>query len=120
MSYIYFIREEVRGNVKIGITSEPILRLSQLQSGNPDVLVIEGVAQGGPLTEYALHVKFSEYQIHGEWFYPEPPVLQFMESLPTFDEYESGEALPDLDTEFEIEAAGFKLAGIKARRRRKK
>lgn len=119
MSYIYFIREEERGNIKIGITSEPILRLSQLQSGNPDVLVIEGLAQGGPLSEYALHVKFSQYQIHGEWFEPADEVIDFMQSLPTYDEYEAGEALPDLDTEFEVEAAGFKLAGIKARRRRK-
>jgi len=120
VSYIYFVREESRGNIKIGITSEPTLRLSQLQSGNPDVLNIEGIANGGPLSEYALHVKFSEHQIHGEWFHPAHEVLDFMQSLPTYDEYEAGEPLPDLDSEFEIEAAGFKLAGIKPRRRRKK
>lgn len=113
MSYIYFIREQGRGNIKIGITKDPVVRLAQLQSGNPDLLAIEAMASGGEIAEYALHVQFHGHRIRGEWFLPAPVILAFMETLPSFQDAELGEPLPDLDAEFAITAAGYKAARIK-------
>ncbi len=114
------MREQERGNIKIGITADPQQRLSQLQSGNSDLLSIEGLAIGSEIAEYVLHVRFSQHHIRGEWFRPADEVVAFMDTLPSIQDAEAGEPLSDLDAEFAHEAIGFKMAGLTRRRLRRR
>jgi hypothetical protein len=65
---IYFIQGIVTRKIKIGFSKNPSTRLSRLQTGSPDELVIIGVAIGDMSIEKILHDKFSESHSHGEWF----------------------------------------------------
>lgn len=68
---VYFIAEiPFNGNVKIGRSKNIPRRRRQLQSGNPNKLVVlcHIPTNNAPALEKQLHRKFAEYHIRGEWY----------------------------------------------------
>lgn len=50
---------------KIGISVNPKRRLRQLQTGNPDRLILRGTKRGGRREEQSLHRALTPYRIKG-------------------------------------------------------
>ena len=68
---IYFIQSENGGLIKIGYTYKSAKsRLSQLQTGSPDKLIILKTEEGDEHYERELHTRFKDLRQHGEWFRP--------------------------------------------------
>ncbi|MBX5206720.1 GIY-YIG nuclease family protein [Rhizobium sp. NZLR11] len=63
---IYFI--ETQGLVKIGYSNDPRRRFHNLSIGCPTVCTLIGVTEGGKAEERALHQRFTELKVRGEWF----------------------------------------------------
>lgn len=81
-SWVYFLQSGERGAVKIGFTgSAPMVRLSALQTGNPEPLRLLGAVPGVREDETALHERFARFRIGGEWFRPEPELLSFIDGV---------------------------------------
>ena len=68
--FVYAIREEDTGNIKLGISRNPEARLKQLQTGNSSKLTLVGYreAKNKFKDEKALHQRNEALRIHGEWF----------------------------------------------------
>jgi hypothetical protein len=68
--FIYAIRDVVKGDVKLGISKNPLKRLKQLQTANANVLEIAAIAPAPNrfADERRLHQKAAQYHIRGEWF----------------------------------------------------
>lgn len=68
--YVYAIREQDTGNIKLGISRDPQQRLLQLQTGNssPLELVAYHKADNRFHDERVLHTDAAAYKIRGEWF----------------------------------------------------
>ena len=64
------------GPVKIGTAKDPDARLKTLQTGNPEPLAGIAAWRALPYEERALHERFAEHRIRGEWFRPAPEVLE--------------------------------------------
>lgn len=75
--YVYFIQSGGRmGPIKIGWTkNDPITRLRDLQTGNPEPLELLSWRAGGPDLEAALHLVMRPLHLRGEWFAPGPLLL---------------------------------------------
>ncbi len=67
---VYAIRNTVTGNIKLGISRDPALRLKQLQTGNDCALELVAYrrAGGGFQDETALHHANAAKHVRGEWF----------------------------------------------------
>jgi len=68
--YVYAIRESETGRIKIGISRNPVARLSQLQTGNSQQLELVAVkpAVNGFSCEQDAHKSAASLHIRGEWF----------------------------------------------------
>lgn len=84
LSFVYVIREEGDGPIKIGVAKDPIKRLRSMQTGNPRRLRIEYVLIGLMDIEKLLHELWEPYAIIAphrrnkvdappgtEWFQPD-------------------------------------------------
>lgn len=79
---VYFIRAGEAGAIKIGTTrGNPHARLRDLQTGNPEPLVLLAVMPGGPDVERGLHDRFVDSRLTGEWFRPTERLLGFVEGV---------------------------------------
>jgi hypothetical protein len=77
--FVYFVQATSRvGPIKIGKAEEPLSRLAELQQGSPIELCILATTAGGLKLERALHARFAEFRIHGEWFQPAPVLLDYI------------------------------------------
>ena len=77
---IYFIRSGAEGPIKVGTCHEGALaaRLSALQIGNPNPCEIIATMDGDRDIERQIHVVFRQHNQRGEWFDPDPEVLDFI------------------------------------------
>ena len=68
--FVYLIREEFMGLVKIGVSTDPSARLQDLQVSCPQRLDLVAVIQSDhpKQTEAKLHVEFESKHYRGEWF----------------------------------------------------
>jgi hypothetical protein len=68
--FVYAIRNTVTGNIKLGISRNPDVRLKQLQTGNDCrlELVAYRPAHNRFSDERALHIENNSNRISGEWF----------------------------------------------------
>lgn len=83
----YFIQGEITQRIKIGKTATAVSeRMRILQTGSPDKLRIIGICFGPKRFEGYLHNQFSPYRLHGEWFSPDPNILEFINSNCITDE----------------------------------
>lgn len=64
---VYMIRCGENGPVKIGHSSDPVFRLGQLQISHWETLHILRLFEGGLSEELALHERFADQYIRGEW-----------------------------------------------------
>jgi DNA-binding transcriptional MerR regulator len=65
--YIYLMKNNANGRIKIGISVDPRIREKTLQSAEPDVQLIHKWL-GSKTDEQNLHTRFSDCRIRGEWF----------------------------------------------------
>ena len=73
MTYVYFISNERKTVVKIGVANKPMKRLKTFQTAHYEELIILKVIKVSSRAlafklEVALHQKFKKYHIRGEWF----------------------------------------------------
>lgn len=80
-SKIYFIRQGPTGPIKIGVSSRPKKRLTTLQTANPSDLFLLGIIRGGEDVEQKLHERFKPFLIRGEWYRPDPELLQAIRQI---------------------------------------
>lgn len=69
MQYVYLVQSG-DDYFKIGIANDPKSRLAQLQTGNPIKLQLVScyAFEDATPVEKALHQKYSEFRVNGEWF----------------------------------------------------
>lgn len=87
---IYFIAQSNMDLVKIGHTAgQGSKRLSSLQTGNPDPLILLAAIPGGKHKERDLHSRFCEYKHRGEWYFLAGKLKAYVESeakdMPEYD-----------------------------------
>lgn len=77
---VYFIYQLSKGPnaLKIGRSGNRDARLKQLQTGNPNELLIVGwiEADDDAVLERSLHIQFADFRRMGEWFEIEPAHIQ--------------------------------------------
>ena len=79
--FVYFIGS-VRPFVKIGYSTFVPGRLAELQKANPEPLRVLGVMIGRSLLERALHQRFADHWVHGEWFRCDGQLADLLEKAP--------------------------------------
>jgi hypothetical protein len=79
--WVYFVQGEGGGPIKIGSATNIQQRLRDLQIGSPVLLTLLHGVQGDYDLEYALHERFANDRLHGEWFTPSPELLAYIEGL---------------------------------------
>jgi len=79
--FVYFIQGAPGGNIKIGWALSPERRRSELQCGSPIPLSILASVPGTRELESEHHSRFAHLREHGEWFRPEPELLEYIASL---------------------------------------
>lgn len=72
---LYAIYSPADGLVKLGIADDPKKRLTGIQCMSPAQLVLLATKAGTGKDEAALHLRFSAYRSHGEWFRYEGAVV---------------------------------------------
>jgi len=80
IGFIYAIRAGEL--VKLGWSSNPALRLVKIQADNPATCDLLGVLAGTEDDEAALHERFAEFRVRGEWFALVGPVAEFVVRMP--------------------------------------
>ena len=81
ITYIYFIKAERLGYIKIGISVNPIKRLQQLQASLLDNIELLTYTFGDRETEKYLHKRFSKFNYKNEWFLPEKEILSLITKI---------------------------------------
>ena len=66
--YLYIIQSDFTGMIKIGRSKDPIKRLKQLQTGNPNMLKLIAYFKDQGWKEKFIHENLSRYRLKGEWF----------------------------------------------------
>ena len=74
-NYIYAISDEADKVVKIGFSSDPKRRLSQLKTSTVRPLELLLTFKGGCEVERAIHIELKQYRVAGEWFQDCPEVF---------------------------------------------
>lgn len=82
-AYVYFIQSLATKYIKIGYTNSLKGRLRDLQTGCSDKLYYKGTllfptAIKAKEVEKILHMMFDSCRVQGEWFTPEPDLLDFI------------------------------------------
>lgn len=78
---IYAIQAGKGGSIKIGFSASPENRIRELSTGVPHAIKPLGVMEGTVQEERALHKRFYEHHVRGEWFRPAPDVLAFVRAM---------------------------------------
>lgn len=114
MTRIYFAKPiGMQGPVKIGMTQRIEERLTSLNALAAFPLELVATMPGDRHLEARLHHKFIDDRSHGEWFRWSPELQAVMDAIQDGSFAES-----DLPPPLYLCGAGFKLAGIAARRKR--
>ena len=80
--YVYFIKPVgMAGPIKIGVSQYVPERLMKLAVWSPFPLEVAVTIPGNAALETNLHDCLLEHRSHGEWFHPNPPVLELIERL---------------------------------------
>jgi hypothetical protein len=79
---IYFFQEGAKGPIKIGMSDDVHQRFRQVDVGRGTLRVLS-IIEGGFERERILHSRFAHLRISGEWFWPEPELVDFIEAQGT-------------------------------------
>lgn len=77
---VYFVKN-TKGLIKIGSTMTVIERIKQLETGASEELTLLAQIDGSTATEAALHRRFAEYRVHGEWFSPGESLVTYIQII---------------------------------------
>jgi len=77
--FVYFMKAETTGLIKIGISFDPENRRRALESSEP--LVLLAYMSGTVETERELHTRFSKLRAHGEWYNPGTELLAYVNEV---------------------------------------
>ena len=77
--FVYYIQEEMDGNIKIGWSNDPLKRLSGHQTSNSRELRMLVYVKGSLEYEREIHRKFQNSKTTGEWFKPDKRLLVHIE-----------------------------------------
>jgi len=80
-SIVYFVRSESGGPIKIGVAVDVKSRVSNIQVGRPDRVLLIATEEGGREKERELHRRFATARIDGEWFTATEELLRYIENL---------------------------------------
>jgi len=81
---IYIVQASGRDKVKIGFTEGSVEhRLKALQTGCPESLALLASFPGTKAEEVALHKRFSQFALVGEWFELSPEIEEFVRQRQT-------------------------------------
>ena len=83
--FLYAISSGPDAPVKLGISSEPLRRLQDLQVASHQPLKIIGVREGTLPDEARLHRVLRASRLSGEWFRRTPELDSFLATLQPFD-----------------------------------
>lgn len=94
--WVYVFGPHGSSTVKIGTAVDAEKRLTEIQTGNPERLVIQWKTPGGRGLERWLHGRFQEHRKLGEWFNfgdldPVKEIRSAVESLGTESRYRPSE-----------------------------
>jgi hypothetical protein len=78
---VYFVQCAGGGPIKIGHSTSPDGRLTELQVGSPYVLRVVATMRGGIEVERTLHRAFAKDRLHGEWFNPSRELVAFIDEI---------------------------------------
>ena len=82
-SYVYIIKNLDSGNLKIGVGSDPVKRLKQLQTGSDSELSLvytSFLCSNAFSLENDVHNRFKEFHVRGEWFkLSEKEIINYLE-----------------------------------------
>lgn len=80
MSYVYFLEAECEGRpVKIGLSKDPVRKLSFFETSSPVPVRYVLVMPGGSSLLKTLHSRFASTQMHGHWFKMSPDIESYIE-----------------------------------------
>ena len=77
---VYFLQAE-DGPIKIGFTNDLRRRLGQLQHVNHHKLRLRAVLPGDRVIEAMYHMQFIGLRLRGEWFRPDPMILNAIAAI---------------------------------------
>lgn len=78
---VYLVQRDSDGAIKIGFCSDVVRRVRELRKGVEYEVSLLAVFPGDKPDELRLHARFRDFRIDGEWFRPEPQLLDFIDSL---------------------------------------
>lgn len=79
---VYFVRDQKEPAIKIGVSAGSRSRVSGLQTGNPNKLIVLAWMPGGRKEEKELQKRFEHLNTYeGEWFEAKPELLAFIEEV---------------------------------------
>lgn len=81
LDWVYFIGQQSGGLVKIGVSNDPVARMTTLQVGSPVPLELLVAIVGDIALERTLHAIFSRDRAHGEWFRRSETLTEFVRIL---------------------------------------
>ena len=79
-SLVYFI-QDFEGHIKIGHAADVYTRLAIIQNGHARAVRLLGVEAGGAARERALHARFRNARLRGEWFRPTIELTEYVIAL---------------------------------------
>ena len=77
---VYFLKNGVRGRVKIGFSQGHKNRIASLQNASPDKLALIGTIPGNVKLERRMQKRFHEHRETGEWFRIEGTLTKFLKA----------------------------------------
>jgi hypothetical protein len=118
---IYFVRSGKL--IKIGFTTDLEGRVSRLQTGSPYDLQLLGTIEGTQREEQALHRRFTNLNVRGEWFRGHASLLEYIRKATHAPEPEAAPeppapAEPDHPVKPLSPEARFAISGLLKRRKR--
>ena len=81
VSWVYVIKSTNHPEIKIGVSSDPDVRVKQLSTGSFDEITLLAKISGTPRLEKALHAVFVKQRINGEWFAYDSTMQEFVKQL---------------------------------------
>jgi hypothetical protein len=79
---IYFVQSVSDKCIKIGFTTRSVQkRIAEMQTGHAGKLIELCVLHGTRDLEGQLHNQFKNYRVNGEWFMPNPELLNYISSI---------------------------------------
>jgi len=79
MNFVYFLRADETGRIKIGTTSNLKARLSAIRTSSSERVGLACAIPGTEALEQLLHERFAETRVRGEWFAPSPELVAFID-----------------------------------------